>query len=154
MDQALPTAFLQRISPYPAEVRKSIQAELNAPVIREAISLLHGQNEVGDAKVEGLLAKPQLVDGFLTRLIRSKRFLQRLDQLPAKLQKGGVPERRRLIHGFIAPLADPERPYLYKLREVLQDPKGLSPEQHQRIDMLVTLLEFRTRLRGLSTDPV
>lgn len=154
MNQALPTGFLQRISPYPAVVQKAIQAELSAPIIREAISLLHGQNEVEEAKVEGLLAKPQLVDGFLTRLIRSKRFMQRLGQLPAQLQKGGAPEHRRLILGFIAPLADPERPYLYKLREVLRDPKGLSAEQHQRISMLVAMLEFHTRLRGLPADPV
>ena len=81
MSQALPTTFLDRIATYPEPVRRSLQSDLTAPVIRDYMLILHGQSDVEETKVDGLLATGMVVDAFLSRLLRSKRFWTRLGRL-------------------------------------------------------------------------
>ena len=147
MTQALPAAFLDRIAAYPEPVQHRLQSEVTAPVIREFILVLHGQSNLDESKVQGLLASGMLVDAFLTRLLRSKLFWARLSSLPQKLQDGNAQDLRALVRDFIAPLADPDRPFLYKLREIQTE------ETAQDVQMLMSLLDLHSRLRGYPADP-
>lgn len=153
MSQALPTTFLDRIATYPEPVRHSLQSDLTAPVIRDYMLILHGQSDVEETKVDGLLATGMVVDAFLSRLLRSKRFWTRLGRLPRQFQNGIPPENRTLVLDFIDPLADPDRPFLYKLREMQSETEMLSEDQAQDLALLMTLLDTHTRLSGLPADP-
>ena len=148
MSQALPTTFLDRIATYPEPVRHSLQSDLTAPVIRDYMLILHGQSDVEETKVDGLLATGMVVDAFLSRLLRSKRFWTRLGRLPRQFQNGIPPENRTLVLDFIDPLADPDRPFLYKLREMQSETEMLSEDQAQDLALLMTLLDTHTRLSG------
>lgn len=153
MTITLSPAFLQRISGYPENVQQRLTSMVDAKTIRAHLAVLHGSGALGDEKLADLLTKPVAEDGFLSRLMRSRKFRQRLMDLPDRFEVGSMAENRALIAEFVIPLGDPDKPYLYKLQEFL-DNRALDPEMAGPLKLVMALINFLDRAAGYPHDPV
>ncbi len=117
---SVPSRFLQRIAAYPEAVQEALRAEVTEVRLADYLRVLHDSPLDRSALTPG--GNPILGDTMLSRLMTSKRFVARARQFE-KLLMGSDPAAQPVladyITGMIAPLADPDMPYGYKLAEAV-----------------------------------
>ncbi|TFL17114.1 glycosyltransferase family A protein [Jannaschia formosa] len=120
----LPASFLARTAGYPARIRAALGRGLAPEDVNRHLTALHGAPDISEPRLRALLDDPPLVDAFLGRLLQSQLFAHRAAWLEAELDRtaprSGAEAALALAEAeaVLAPLGDPERPYLWKLREV------------------------------------
>jgi hypothetical protein len=138
-------AFLERIASYPANIQTLLQTELDTELLQEFLSVLHAQDSVEPERFDALMARQPLVDAMLTKLMLSRKFDQVLAGFLAVLENGDPAQCSTQIDVFFRPLADPERPYRYKLDEVIHSPAG-NKDGKRNLHILQELIDFNDRV--------
>ncbi|WP_062762166.1 glycosyltransferase family A protein [Falsirhodobacter sp. alg1] len=145
MTQPISPRFLQRIAPYPAVVQEALKAEVTPAVMEKAVRIMHGTGIVKGTPP----SQPMLMDSLLARLVRSQRFIQRTQQIFARLEAGDTEGSAGNMRVLLSPLADTEQPYYIKIREA-----ALAQQKQDPNDPLVDLLTLLDDLRNtLRLDP-
>lgn len=148
MSTEFPAAFLQRISQYPEPVQEALKSPLDATSLRAYMRVLHGPDTLSPAEIDKILATPPVTDAFLGRQLVSRGFIKRLANLPVLLAQATPDDIAAVVDEVIAPLADPEAPFLYKLQEITSGGAALSEE----MTLLMELVNFYTRAHGYDGD--
>ena len=139
--QPLTPKFTNRIASYPAPVRDVLARPLEPQGARDALRVMHANANIAAAQVEALCAPGDPADVFLAKMVRSRRLMLRAGRLHWALAAlaphgarvdPGLPEAdlgpmtraeaAALVdeetEALIAPMGDPDRPYLWKLGEL------------------------------------
>ncbi|PWJ12904.1 glycosyltransferase family A protein [Jannaschia seohaensis] len=149
----LPASFLARTAHYPARVRAALGRRLAPEDVSLHLTALHGASDIPEARLRDLLDDPPLVDAFLGRLLQSQLFATRAAALeatlddPAPLSGGAAALALAEAEALLAPLTDPARPYLWKLRDMAEQDAGgkpgrLTPERASALLDLSALLRL------------
>lgn len=148
MSIVFPEAFLERISAYPETVQEALKAPIDRTHLRDYMRVLRGPDALSAGEVEKVLSNPPVTDAFLGRQLVSRAFLARLTALQALLARATADDISTLTSELIAPIADPEAPFLYKLREISTG-GGQTAEE---LRLLAELVEMHHRLKGRAKD--
>lgn len=145
MTTGLSSGFTQRIAAYPAVVQRTLQAKLTEADLRIFLDVLHCQNGASSDRYETILSQDLHIDTILSRLLRSNRFAASMAQFLEALEQSDLERVRSLATRFLAPLSDPNQPYLYKLSEFAAD--TTTPEEvSQKLVALQQLIALRHRI--------
>lgn len=138
MTLEFPQEFLDRISVYPSEVQRSLKAVVDETTAQEILSVFHGPTSIAQKKIDGVIAQNLTVDAFVSRMLLSKKFQQRLSRIGQILESGSETAQQNLVQKFVSPLGNVNRPFVHKLSELIS---SLDPESpfFDELNMLLTL---------------
>lgn len=115
----LPQSFLQRIDAYPEAVQAQLMLPTSEAVVSQHMWVLHGRSQPTPEELQKVLERDKLLDGLLTRLMRAKPFYQRIAAGLTAFETGQEKAANTFITEFLAPMSEPDSPYLYKIDEIL-----------------------------------
>lgn len=145
---AFSAAFLKRISAYPEPIQESLKAPLDETALRSYMRILRGPGALSQDEIDKILANPPVADAFLGRQLVSRAFTARLVALRKLLPRATPDDIAGVLEDLIGPLADPDAPFLYKLREITAG--GEAP--NDEIALLAVLVEMTRRLQGFAGE--
>ena len=138
--------FLARIAAYPETVQAQLCTQIDQSAIQEVTRLLHGKSLTDEAAITEVLDRSYVLDAFLGRMIGSNAFRVQITEILEDLDSLDPVRVARAVSDVIAPLSDPDQPYIYKLHEASSSDAGTD------IEGLCAVLDLYQELTRFSGD--